>query len=268
VGLSDLAEKYDGFLLDLDGCVWVGDDLTPGAAEAVAELQRARKRVVFVTNNPRRSAERFARKLRNLGIRAGIDDIVTVGDALQHALAQRYRDAMAVVIGSPAIHRHVEDAGLRIVNGSDFVSRAQVVVVAGHDDFDYAELRDATWALIGGAALLAATRDARFPMPGRPWPGSGAILAAVEVAGGTTAETFGKPAPGLFATALDRLGPGRALVVGDQLDTDLAGAHAAGLDAAIVLSGITGPDEAAAAEHPRPVAVAATLADLLLRSPG
>jgi hypothetical protein len=111
----------------------------------------------------------------------------------------------------PAIHRHVRDAGLPIVNGSDRVAEAQVVVVAGHDGFDYAELREATSALRGGATLLGATRDATFPMPGGCWPGSGAILAAVEVAGGTTAETFGKPAPWLFRTAVDRLGPGAHL---------------------------------------------------------
>jgi HAD superfamily hydrolase (TIGR01450 family) len=262
--LSALAELYNHFLLDLDGCVWIGDDLTPGAVVAVAELRRAGKRVVFITNNPRRSAEQFADKLRDLGIRVSAEDVVTAGGALQDALAARHRGATAVVIGSPAIHRHVRDAGLRIVNGSDGVARAQVVIVAGHDGFDYAELREATRALHGGAALLGATRDATFPMPGGRWPGSGAILAAVEVAGGTTAETFGKPAAGLFAAALNRLGPGRALVVGDQLDTDLAGAHAAGLDAAIVLSGTTRPEEAAAAQDPRPVAVAPTLADLLL----
>lgn len=267
MALSCLAEIYDHFLLDLDGCVWIGDDLTPGTGDTVTELRRAGKRVVFVTNNPRWGAEQFVRRLGDLGIQASNEEIITVGGALEHVLAQRHSDATAVVIGSPAIHRHVRDAGLRIVNGSDFVARAQVVVVAGHDGFNYTELREATSALLGGAALLGATRDARFPMPGGYWPGTGAILAAVEVAGGTTAETFGKPAPGLFATALDRLGPGRALVVGDQLDTDLVGAHAAGLDAAIVLSGVTRLAEAAAAEDPTPVAVAPTLADLLLQSP-
>jgi HAD superfamily hydrolase (TIGR01450 family) len=264
VTLSALARGYDHFLLDLDGCVWVGDDVVPGTVKAVAELRRAGKRVAFVTNNARRAGEEFVRKLWSLGIQASLEEVVTVGGALQHVLAERYAGSTAVVIGSPAIHRHVIDAGLRIVNGSDFITRAQVVVVAGHDGFDYDELREAMQALRSGAALLGANRDPSFPMPGGYWPGTGAILAAVEVAADATAETFGKPEPGLFLTAVDRLGPGRALVVGDRVDTDLAGAHAAGLDGAVVLSGASTRAEAEAATDPAPVAIAGNLADLLL----
>jgi len=264
VRLSALALDYDHFLLDLDGCVWIGEEVIPGTIETVAALRRAGKRVAFVTNNARRSGEEFVRKLWSLGIQASLEEVVTVGGALQHVLAERHAGTMAVVIGSPAIHRHVADAGLRIVNGTDFVSRAQVVVVAGHDGFDYAELRESMQALRSGAILLGANRDSSFPMPGGYWPGTGAILAAVEVASGVVAETVGKPEPGLFHTALDRLGPGRALVVGDRLDTDLAGARAAGLDGAIVLSGATSAAEALAADGPEPVAVGDTLADLLL----
>lgn len=262
--LSALARRYDHLLLDLDGCVWIGEAVVPGTIETIAALRKAGKRVAFVTNNARRGTEEFVRKLWSLGIQASLEEVVTVGGALQHVLADRHPGSTAVVIGSPAIHRHVLDAGLRIVNGSDFVSRAQVVVVAGHDGFDYDELREAMQALRSGAALIGANRDPSFPMPGGYWPGTGAVLAAVEVAGDATAETFGKPGPGLFLTALDRLGPGRALVVGDRLDTDIAGAHAAGLDAALVLSGATSRAEADAAPEPRPIAVGETLADLLL----
>ncbi len=262
--LSALANGYDHVLLDLDGCVWIGEEVVPGTIETIAALRRGGKRVAFVTNNARRGGEEFVRKLWSLGIQASLEEVVTVGGALQHVLAERYAGTMAVVIGSPAIHRHVSDAGLRIVNGTDFITRAHVVVVAGHDRFDYEELREAMQAVRAGAVLLGANRDPSFPMPGGYWPGTGAILAAVEVAAETTAETFGKPAPGLFLTALDRLGPGRTLVVGDRLDTDLAGAHAAGLDGAIVLSGATSAEQVKAAAAPGPVAVGATLADLLL----
>ena len=101
-------------------------------------------------------------------------------------------------------------------------------------------------------------------MPDGPWPGVGSLLAALEYATGRRAATVGKPAPRLFQTALDRLGEGRALVVGDRLDTDLNGAAAADLDAAIVLTGATSRDEAEAAKNPAPVAVADTLAALVL----
>ena len=172
----------------------------------------------------------------------------------------------AFVVGSPAIHRHVEDAGLRIVNGTEFASRADVVVLAAYDDFHYDELRVATQAGLRGAELLAAGRDATFPMPDGPWPGTGAIVAAVEYATGRTALSVGKPEAWLYRTALDRLGQGRALVVGDRVDVDLAGAAAARLDGAIVLTGASTRAEAAAAKDPEPVAVADTLADLVLQA--
>ena len=153
---------------------------------------------------------------------------------------------------------------MRIVNATAFASRADVVVVAVHPGFDYAELRDATQAATRGAWLLGSNRDAMFPMPDGPWPGSGALLRAVEYASGRSGETVGKPEPGLLQTALDRLGPGRALMVGDRVDSDLGAAHAAGIDGAIVLTGATDRAAAEAATDPRPVAIAARLETLVV----
>jgi HAD superfamily hydrolase (TIGR01450 family) len=263
--LSPLLSGYDHVLLDLDGCVWVGDVATPRAPEAVAALRSAGKGIAFLTNDARRSPEELVRKLWSLGLRASVEEVVTVGGAIQHVLAERRPPGGgAYVIGSPAVFRHVADAGLRILNGTERAKRADVVIVAGHDDFHFAELRDATQAVLSGAQLIGAGRDRTFPMPDGPWPGTGAILAALEYASGRTARILGKPDPQVFFTALDRLGPGNALVVGDRLDSDLAGAHAAGLDAAIVLTGATSGPEAEQASDPAPVAVAPDLASLLL----
>jgi HAD superfamily hydrolase (TIGR01450 family) len=247
VPLTPLASAYDVLLLDLDGCVWVGDEATPHAVEAVDALRAAGRSVAFVTNDGRHAPEDFVRKLWRLGFKAAIEEVVTVGGALQHVLHERHLGRSAFVIGSPAVHRHVADAGLRIVNGTTFASRADVVVVAGHEGFDYEQLRVATQAVLRGADLAGAGRDATFPMPDGPWPATGAVLAAVEFATGRRGWTVGKPGPQLFRTALDRFGGGRALVVGDRLDSDVAGATAAGLDAAIVLTGAAGEQEARAA---------------------
>jgi len=264
VPISSLLRRYDHVLLDLDGCLWVGDEATPKGPEALAALREAGKQVAFVTNDARHSSEEFVRKLWRLGFQASLEEVVTVGGALQYRLAER-GGGSAFVVGAAPIHRHVESAGLRIVNGTEFASRADVVVVAGHDDVHYDELRTATQAVLRGAELLGAGRDRTFPMPDGPWPATGAVLAAVEYATGREAVTVGKPEGAIFATALDRLGgEGRALVVGDRLDSDLAGAHAAGLDGAIVLTGITSREEAEAAIDPRPVAVEATLGELVL----
>ena len=267
--LAPLPAGYDHVLLDLDGCVWVGDEPTPGAVEAITALRAAAKDVAFVTNDARHAGEDYVRKLWRLGFRASLEEVVTVGGAIQHVLATTERWRTAYVVGAPSLHRHVADAGVRIVNGRD-VPPADVVVVGAHDDLDYAEMRGAIQAVLRGAELLCAGRDATFPMPDGPWPGTGAIVAAVEAATGAHAVNAGKPAAQPFLTALDRLGvaaqDARALVVGDRLDADLAGARAAGFDAAIVLTGATSLAEAQAAGPGKDhfVAVAPTLAELLL----
>src|SRR4051794_2392782 len=264
VELAEAGRPYDLVLLDLDGCVWVGEEPTREAPAAIDALRRADKRIAFVTNDPARSPEDYVRKLWRLGIRAAAREVVTVGGAVQFALAERYPEgATATVIGAPALHRHVHDAGLRIVNGTDLAARADVVVIAGHAGLVFDELREATQAALRGADLLAAGRDRTFPMPGGPWPGTGAVVAAIEYATGREAESVGKPEPGLFRTALDRFGGQAPLVVGDRLDADVAGARAAGLPAALVLTGVTTRAEALAARD-GVVAVAEDLAALVL----
>jgi HAD superfamily hydrolase (TIGR01450 family) len=261
--LSSLIRSYDQFVVDLDGTVYVGEELTPGAGEAIEALRGAGKGVAFVTNNPRLSSEDYVRKLWKLGVRASLGDVVTVGGATQHLLAETRPGRTAFVIGSPAIQQHVSAAGLRVMNGTDLASRAEVVLVAGTDQLDYDDLRTATLAVRRGADFLTTSRDPTFPMPDGMWPGTGAILAAVETASERKAATIGKPEPQLMITALDRLGEARTLVIGDRIDTDGAAAAGAKLDFALVLSGGATHEEAAGAKEHKPVAVADTLAMLV-----
>jgi glycerol-1-phosphatase len=262
--LSPLLEQYDHVVLDLDGCVWVGNTTTRGAPEAVSELRAAGKSIVFLTNDGRRSPEEYVRKLWSLGMQASLEEVVTVGAAIQHLLAERGRRQLTFVIGAPAIFRHVAESGQRIVNGTGKASEAEIVVIASHDELSFDELRDATRAVVGGAEMIAAARDRTFPTEDGLWPGTGAIVAALEYATERDASIVGKPNPAIFRTALDRLGPGRTLVVGDRLDSDLGGAAAAGLDGAIVLTGVTSRAQASEASDPAPVAVAEDLHSLLL----
>ncbi len=264
MSVTSLVARYDHVLLDLDGCVWIGDEATEGAVEAVTALRAAGKGIAFVTNDTQLSTEEYVRKLWRLGFQASLEEVVTCGGALQFVLAEGFQGRAAVVIGSPALHRHVEAAGLRIVNGTAFASRADVVVVAFHPRFDYDELREAAQAALRGAHLLGSNRDATFPQRDGLWPGSGSIIAAVETASGRTITTVGKPEPTLVRTALDRLGPGRALMVGDRVDADLGAAHAAGIDGAVVLTGASDRATAEAARDPAAVAIAERLATLVL----
>ena len=262
--LSSALTRYDHVLLDLDGCVWVGDELVPGSTEALAELRTAGKSISFVTNDPERSPEEYVRKLWSLGLRASLEEVVTAGGAIQYVLAERRPATPAFVIGSPAIFRHVADAGCRIVNGTLRAAEAEVVVVAGHDDLHFSELKTAVQAVLAGAEMIAANRDRTFPAADGLWPGTGAFVTALEYATERTARNVGKPDRLIFETALDRAAPGRALVIGDRLDADLAGAAAAGLDGAVVLSGVTAREQAQAATDPAPVAVAEDLRALVV----
>ena len=209
MALTPLLRSYDHVVLDLDGCVWLGDTPTRGAVEAIALLRSSGKSLAFVTNDSRRSPEEFVRKLWALGVRASLEEVVTAGSALQHLLAERGQRRGTYVIGSPAIFRHVSEAGARVLNGTERASQAELVVIAGHDDLHFAELRAATQAVLAGAEMVAVDRDAVFPTDDGPWPGTGAIVAALEFATGKTARLVGKPKPELFHTAVDRLGPGR-----------------------------------------------------------
>ena len=263
MALSPLLRGYDQVILDLDGCVWIGDQPVEGSVAAIGILREAGKRVAFVTNNSWHAGEDHVAKLWGLGVQASLADVVTVGGAVQHRLAETRSGRTAFVIGRESLRRHVADAGLKVLNGTDLASRVDVVVVGGTDDVHYDDLRNASLSVRRGAELLGTARDPTLPMPDGYWPGSGAILAAVETASETTATIVGKPMPQLFLTALDRLGEGRTLAVGDRLDSDIAAAAAAGLDAALVLSGGATEEDAAGAPTPGPVAVAATLGELV-----
>ena len=264
--LSPLARAYQHVLFDLDGCLWVGDAAIPGAPEALAGLRAAGRNIAFLTNDPRHAPEDYVRKLWRLGFQAALDEVVTVGAAVQYLLAETGHPRTTYVIGTAAMAEHVAAAGMRVVNGTDLATRAELVVVAGHDRFDYAELRTAVQAVRRGAELIGTTRDATFPMPDGPWPGTGAVLAAVEAGAGRRADVIaGKPEPGMYAAAIDRLGPGRVLAVGDRLDMDVAGARRAGFDAALVLTGAASRADVEAAD-PAPTHVAESVADLFLNA--
>jgi glycerol-1-phosphatase len=246
-----LVDEFDGFLVDLDGVVWEGRELLPGAA-ALSALLAAGKEIVFVTNNSVRAPDRYAARLREAGIEVVDERVVTAGDATARLAAQRVGvGGSAFVIGAPGFKEMVAKAGLVPIDG-EAGTGADVVVVSGHREFDYAELLTATRALQGGAALFATSRDPTLPMPGGAWPGTGATLAAIETASGKRAEIGGKPEPHLFEQARALIpNAERVAMVGDRVSSDIEGGRRAGLETILVLSGATSREEAERAE-PRP----------------
>lgn len=256
-----LADEFDGLLVDLDGVVWVGRELVPGSVEALGQLLSAGMEIVFVTNNPGRPAAAYGERLREAGVPVADDCVVTAGEATAELAAKR-GGGTAFVIGAPAFHDTVSVTGLRLLDG-EAGREADVVLVSGHRGFDYEELLTATLALQRGATLFATSRDPTLPMPSGAWPGTGAVLAAVETASGATAEIGGKPEPHLFEMARERFAAAeRVAMVGDRISSDIEGGRRAGLETILVLSGATSRDEAEGAS-PAPGHIVADLAGLL-----
>jgi HAD superfamily hydrolase (TIGR01450 family) len=259
-----LADRFDGFLIDLDGVVWIGREPVPGSAEALQELLAAGKRLVFVTNNPGKHPAAYAERLREMGVEVGAERIVTAGMVVARLAGEAAGDGGgAFVIGGPALKEMVAATGARVLEG-EAAEEADAVVVSGHRGFDYGELLTAKRALDRGAALFATSHDPTMPFPGGEVPGTGAILAAVETASGRRAEIAGKPERHLFEMAKEAVGAeGPVAMVGDRISSDIAGGAAAGLETILVLSGTTTREQAAAAD-PAPDFVLDDLAGLLV----
>ena len=263
--LSSLVQGYEGLILDLDGCLWVGGRPVPGAAQAVDAWKAAGRRLVFLTNDPRSTPEEVVRKLWSHGVKASQDEVVTSGVVMQEYLGERFDGCDAVVVGSEAMVRHVRLAGLRVIADQSLVPSADVVVLAGYPEVNYTDLTWAVRAAYEGATLVATGRDRIVPSDDGVIPGTGGIVAYVEYCSGAEAVAVGKPGPDAWRIARERLGvDGPVLAVGDRLDSDVGGAAAAGIDGALVLTGVSSREMANAWDGARPVAIADDLGALLL----
>lgn len=220
-----------GFAFDLDGCIWAGSTLLPGARELVEALRKADRGVVFVTNSSRERASQIAGRLARLGIPAEASDVLAALDLLGEAIRRRMGPATVLPLGTAEMREVLEAAGHAVVGFDDW-RRATVVAVGNDPAFDFARLRAASRAVAGGATLFTVNLDARLPVaPGEFDPGCGALTEAVAVAGGARPVVVGKPHSPIFEMALERLGcrPPDAVMVGDSLTTDIAGGRAAGM---------------------------------------
>ena len=214
-------------LLDLDGCVWYGDELAPGAREFIAAARAAGLRIGFLTNISTGSSETLAAKLDRLGVPTPPEHVFMPISAL-HAHPYLATRPPTYVLGRPQV---VSDVAA-ITHVTDDPEEAELVVLSRDPQLDYSRLADAAHVLNRGGRLLALNLDARVPVEGgRMLPGNGAIAAALTVATGVEAEVVGKPAPRFFTAAIEHFGmdPDTTAMVGDSLDSDILGGNAAGL---------------------------------------
>ena len=233
--MSTLAQEHDCLLLDLDGTVFRGHEPTTGAVETIAEVG---SRVLFVTNNASRAPAEVAQHLCAMGFTANADDIVTSAQSAVRLLHEQLQPGAAVlVVGTDALAAEVRSAGLKPVRQW---SDGPAAVVQGHSpQTGWPDLAEAALAIRGGALWIAANVDKTLPSERGLLPGNGAMVDALRTATDTTPQVAGKPEPTLLMDALARGTFRTPLVVGDRLDTDIAGANAAGLPSLLVLCGVS-----------------------------
>lgn len=232
-----------GFVFDLDGCVWTGDVLVPGAGEVLALLREQRRGVAFLTNNSRARARTMHAKLERLGIAATLHDVLTPLEILGEVIDARFGPSRILAIGGDELEAALVDGGHSLVP-VDRYREANVVVVGNDFGFSYERLTAAARAIAAGAAFLTPNLDPRLPLEeGDFLPGCGAIVEAVAVAAGVRPLVVGKPEPPLFELALQRIGASaeEAAMVGDSVDSDIRGARRVGMTA-ILFAPHGGPD--------------------------
>jgi HAD superfamily hydrolase (TIGR01450 family) len=221
--------------------LYLGPDPAPHAAGAVREARAAGLRPAYVTNNASRGPERVAEQLTELGIPAGVDDVVTSGQVAARLVAERVPAGSAVlVLGTDDLAEQVRRHGLRPVRTVEQAGgRGPAAVLQGiAPETAWRDLAEACLALRAGALWVAGNLDATLPTARGQLPGNGAMVAALQTATGLEPLVAGKPEPALHAEAVQRTGAVRPLVIGDRLDTDVLGAVRAGADSLLVLTGV------------------------------
>ncbi|HLP23839.1 MAG TPA: HAD-IIA family hydrolase [Microbacteriaceae bacterium] len=252
VGIAPI-DSFDTVLLDLDGVVYAGPNAIPGAVDAI---NRATERVPvgFITNNASRTTEQVAGHLRELGLNVTAEQVVSSPQATVRLLAERVsQGARILVVGGDGLRAVLSEVGYEVVASA---TDSPAAVVQGFSPtLGWADLAEAAYALRGTAVPWIATNmDWTIPQERGIAPGNGTLVSAVHTAAGRMPDAVaGKPHTPIFELARERFASTRPLMVGDRLDTDIAGARSAGMASALVLTGIDQAKQVLAArEHERP----------------
>lgn len=256
--MHELPQRVRLVIFDLDGVVYRGDEVIPGAAELVTWLHRRGVAVRFATNNSMVAREGYVTRLGEMGIRTTADEIVTSSSATVehlHRHAPEIRRVMA--IGAEGLREELSAAGFETtmagdvsapVPGGALEASYDALIVGLDPAFDYGRLASGMSAVAAGARLIATNADARYPTPAGFLPGAGSIVASLAAATGVTPEVIGKPEPAMFRAIIEASGipADETVVVGDNPASDIVGARRAGCASILVLTGVADATGAAA----------------------
>ena len=243
---------YEGYVFDLDGTIYLGDDLLPGAKRLIEKLRELGKKIVFLSNNPTKDPRMYAEKLTRLGIPTPEDEVVNTVVTMTRWLLQNHPEATVFPISEEPLRRSLREAGIRM---SDRAEEIDVVIASYDRAFDYRKLQiafDAIW-FHKRARLVTTNPDRYCPLPGgRGEPDAAAIVGAIEACTGDRCEVnVGKPDPIMLETVMDRIGLDAAdcVMTGDRLYTEIRMALDAGMPSAVVLTGETTSEDIEAASE-------------------
>jgi NagD protein len=252
-----------GYLIDMDGVIYRGSTLIPGAADFIRQLQQSATPFVFLTNNSERSPKDLVNKLDALGLKVSWKDFYTAAHCTADFLVRQKPDASAFVIGEGGLIVALQEAGIAF----DSINPDYVIVGEGRL-LNFEIMEKAMRLMDKGSRLIATNPDTWCPTDHGPRPGTGAVTALLESATGQKAYYLGKPNPFMFVMARKRLGlrTGETIMIGDTMETDIRGATELELQAYLVLTGSTRAEDVAAYPY-QPTRILDSIADLVIEQP-
>ncbi|MBL0388425.1 TIGR01457 family HAD-type hydrolase [Tumebacillus sp. ITR2] len=248
------------FLIDLDGTLYRGNEVIEDAPAFIEWLQSSGRRYLYVTNNSSRTPEQVADHLRHLGIPAQTEDVFTSSQVAAEYIKTDGRSGKRVfAVGEGGLYTALTEAGCEVVKEGP----ADYVVQGIDRDFSYEKLKHASLLIQSGALFISTNVDKALPTEHGLLPGSGSLAAAIRTASGTEPLVMGKPAARMIDFAIERLGVSkdRAVVVGDNLETDILAGVNADVRTVLVLTGFSKEEHIESAEG-RPTVVLHSLTDL------
>lgn len=225
-----LADKYDVFLIDLDGVVYIGNQILPGSKEGIEKLRKLGKKVYFLTNDPRFLRQEICARLSLLGIEACPEDCISSGWATADYLAQ-HNIGSVYVIGTESLKTEIRNQGIKVIEHG----QCRAVIVGYDDDTVFRQIQQAVRYIEKGAQFIATNDDGSFPGSTGYCVATGAIVKAIQMASRQRPIIIGKPYPHIFSAALKNIDrTARIVMIGDNPDIDILGAHQFGLAALLV----------------------------------
>jgi len=239
-----LLTSFSGYVFDLDGTIYLGPNLIDGVGEMLSTLRGLKKQIRFLSNKPLQTRRDYAAKLRALHVEAADHEVINSSAVAAQYLANHYPGARIYVVGEAPLIGELLEAGLKVVDDGH---GCDLLLLSFDRNFHYVKLHQAMIAAMRGVPLMATNPDVTCPVEDGVIPDCGANIAALQACSGRKVETIlGKPSPIMLEVILKDLAlpPEQVLLVGDRLETDMKMGLDAGMKTALVLSGVTNPDQA------------------------